>query len=230
MAYISIVALRWCRNFPAGSFPPDWKRPGSWQVWGIQLAGFERPVVVLRLESSIDIGGKLWDSHPVILDMSTFYVRSAKDARDWYESVLGLHTYDFKEGRAAFMSADLNQSHEIALMEVGENADGPRAGQVGLNHMAWRMGSLDDLSDFYNNLKGKGLAHPAGIRPWPVAGHLHQGPGRQRHRGLLRDPARRVAPAGKPVHERRPAPGQLPRTVGGRPGSGRCGCGGSAIV
>jgi catechol 2,3-dioxygenase len=55
------------------------------------------------------------------------------------------------------MSANLDESHEIALMEVGENADGPRAGQVGLNHMAWRMASLEDLTEFYNNLKEKGV-------------------------------------------------------------------------
>ena len=53
---------------------------------------------------------------PSYLGHVNIYVRNAKPtARDWYESVLGLHTYDFKEGRAAFMSADLNQSHEIAL-------------------------------------------------------------------------------------------------------------------
>ncbi len=96
---------------------------------------------------------------PSYLGHVNIYVRSAKDAREWYESVLGLHTYDFMEGRAAFMSADLDQSHEIALMEVGENAEGPRAGQVGLNHMAWRMASLEDLADFYNNLKEKN---------WPI--------------------------------------------------------------
>ena len=92
---------------------------------------------------------------PSYLGHVNIYVRNAKDAREWYESVLGLHTYDFLEGRAAFMSANLDESHEIALMEVGENAEGPRAGQVGLNHMAWRMASLEDLADFYNNLKEK---------------------------------------------------------------------------
>ena len=54
---------------------------------------------------------------PSYLGHVNIYVRNAAAAREWYESVLGLHTYDFMEGRAAFMSADLNQSHEIALME-----------------------------------------------------------------------------------------------------------------
>ena len=64
------------------------------------------------------------------------FVRNAEKAKDWYEDLLGLHTYGFTPGRAAFMSADLGNSHDIALTEVGNDADGSRKGQVGLNHMA----------------------------------------------------------------------------------------------
>ena len=85
------------------------------------------------------------------------YVRNAERSRQWYEDVLGLHTYDFKVGRAAFMSADKEVSHEIALMEVGDNALGPQKGQVGLNHMAWYMDSLDDLKEFYLRIKEKNI-------------------------------------------------------------------------
>jgi len=59
------------------------------------------------------------------------------------------------KSRAAFMSADLGNSHDIALTEVGDDADGPRKGQVGLNHMAWYMESLDDLRDLYFRIKEK---------------------------------------------------------------------------
>jgi len=38
---------------------------------------------------------------------------------------------------------------------VGDDADGPRKGQVGLNHMAWYMESLDDLRDLYFRIKEK---------------------------------------------------------------------------
>ena len=68
---------------------------------------------------------------------------------------MGLRAYDWVPGRPALMSVNLNDPHEIALMEVGDNADGPRAGQVGLNHMARRMAGLKDLADYYNNLKEK---------------------------------------------------------------------------
>ena len=81
------------------------------------------------------------------------YVRNAERSRQWYEKVLGLHTYHNRPGRAAFMSADKEMSHEVALMQVGDDAPGPMRGQVGLNHMAWMVDSLDDLATAYRRLK-----------------------------------------------------------------------------
>ena len=60
------------------------------------------------------------------------------------------------------MSAKLDESHEIALMEVGEDAPLQQPGQVGLNHMAWRMGNLGDLKELYHRLEEKNVkARPA---------------------------------------------------------------------
>ena len=85
------------------------------------------------------------------------FVRNAERGRDWYEDLLGLHTYGYRPGRVAFMSADIEQSHEIALVEVGDDAAGLQSGQVGLNHMAWMMHSLDDLKEIDLRLKDKGV-------------------------------------------------------------------------
>jgi catechol 2,3-dioxygenase len=90
---------------------------------------------------------------PKYLGHVNLFVRNAARSRQWYADVLGLHTYDFIPGRAAFMAADLNQSHEVALIQIGEDAPGPQKGQVGLNHMAWMMASLDDLKELYQRLK-----------------------------------------------------------------------------
>ena len=85
------------------------------------------------------------------------FVRNAERARDWYADLLGLHTYGFTPGRAAFLTSDLGNSHEVALIEVGEDAPGPQKGQVGLNHMAWYMDSLDDLKELYFRIKERNI-------------------------------------------------------------------------
>ncbi len=92
---------------------------------------------------------------PKYLGHVNIYVRNVERSQQWYADVLGLHTYDFMPGRAAFMSADREQSHEVALMQVGDEAPGQLKGQVGLNHMAWMMDSLDDLKELYQRLKDK---------------------------------------------------------------------------
>ena len=94
---------------------------------------------------------------PKYLGHVNIFVRNAERSQRWYADVLGLHTYDLIPGRAAFMSADLEQSHEVALIEVGDDAPGPQKGQVGLNHMAWMMHSLDDLKELYQRLKDKNI-------------------------------------------------------------------------
>ena len=94
---------------------------------------------------------------PKCLGHVNIFVRNAEQARDWYEDLLGLHTYDFKPGVAAFMSADKEISHEIALLEVGENASLQQKGQVGLNHMAWYMHNLEDLKELYHRVKDRNI-------------------------------------------------------------------------
>jgi catechol 2,3-dioxygenase len=94
---------------------------------------------------------------PKHLGHVNLYVRSAERAKDWYVDVLGLHVYDFRPGWAAFLSADADKSHEVALMQLGEDAPLPQRGQVGLNHLAFMMESLDDLKAIYLRMKHKGV-------------------------------------------------------------------------
>ena len=93
---------------------------------------------------------------PKMLGHINIFVRNSERSQQWYSDVLGLHTYDLRPG-AAFMAADIDQSHEIALVEVGEDASGPEKRRVGLNHMAWMMESLDDLKEIYQRLKDKNV-------------------------------------------------------------------------
>ena len=95
---------------------------------------------------------------PKYLAHVNLYVRDADASMRWYQDVLGLHVYHHRPGQAAFLSADENQSHEIAVMQLGPDAPLQRRGQVGLNHAAFRMESLEDLKEDYARLKAKGIA------------------------------------------------------------------------
>jgi catechol-2,3-dioxygenase len=100
---------------------------------------------------------------PVSLDHVNIYVRNAERSHRWYTEILGLHTQDTFSApetgklRAVFLSADPEHAHDVALFEVGEDAPGPQKGQVGLNHFAWRMASLEDLKEMYRRLLDKGV-------------------------------------------------------------------------
>jgi catechol 2,3-dioxygenase len=100
---------------------------------------------------------------PMSLDHVNIFVRNAERSHRWYTEILGLYTQDLmmhpdtKRLRAAFLSCDPAHAHDIALFEVGDEATGPQKNQVGLNHVAWRMASLDDLADIYRRLHDKGV-------------------------------------------------------------------------
>jgi catechol 2,3-dioxygenase len=100
---------------------------------------------------------------PVALDHVNIFVRNAERSYRWYTDILGLHTQDIfhfpgtDRMRAAFLSCDPGHAHDIALFEVGEDAQGQQKGQVGLNHVAWRMANLDDLKEMYQRLNDRGV-------------------------------------------------------------------------
>ena len=101
---------------------------------------------------------------PAGLDHVNIFVRNAERSHRWYVDVFGLHTNDVMtfpdtdRVRGVFLACDPDHAHDIALFEVGDDASGPRKAQVGLNHVAWRMASLDDLAEIYRRLQAKGVA------------------------------------------------------------------------
>ncbi len=96
---------------------------------------------------------------PMSLDHVNVFVRNAERSHRWYTDILGLHTQDTfnhpgtERLRAAFLACDPAHAHDIALFEVGDDAPAQSKGQVGLNHVAWRMATLDALAEIYRRLK-----------------------------------------------------------------------------
>ena len=152
---------------------------------------------------------------PMYLGHVNIYVRDAERSHKWYEEVLGLHTYHKRPGWAAFMAADLDQSHEVALMQLGDDAPGPQKGQVGLNHMAWRVESLDDLKDFYQRIKDKNVPIRVADHGVSLGIYFHDpdGNGIEVYYEL---PRAGMAAAGSDLRRRHDEPRPLPRPMGRR--------------
>jgi catechol 2,3-dioxygenase len=100
---------------------------------------------------------------PASLDHVNIYVRNPERSLRWYTEVFGMHVQDIfhhpgsERMRAAFLACDPDHAHDIALFDAGDDAPLQEKGQVGLNHVAWRMESLDDLRQMYRHLTAKGV-------------------------------------------------------------------------
>ena len=94
---------------------------------------------------------------PSQLGHVNLYVRDIERSEKFYADVMGLHTTERRPGFAVFMSTDQEQSHEVALMQLGPDARDPEENQVGLNHIAWRMATFEDLKELHRRLKAKGI-------------------------------------------------------------------------
>ena len=84
-------------------------------------------------------------------------VKNLQQAVDWYCDLLDLHVYDLIPHKMAFLSADLEKSHELALIEIGRYIEPQKKPHIGLSHLAWQMESLDDLKELYYRLLAKGI-------------------------------------------------------------------------
>ena len=85
-------------------------------------------------------------------------VRDLDRAEGFYTRILGLTVMQKYEGRALFMSANTELSHELAVVSVGDDAPGPEDRRVGLAHMAWQMESWEDLQALHQRLKDNDIA------------------------------------------------------------------------
>ena len=78
-------------------------------------------------------------------------VRDVEKSKKWYQDVLGLEVTAEIPRRMVFLSSSDASSHELALMQIAPNAQGPDPYRVGLYHVGWRVKSLEDLK----GLKGR---------------------------------------------------------------------------
>jgi len=81
-------------------------------------------------------------------------VRNLERSKAFYHGILGLDiTVDLKEPPMALFASGSRDHHEIGCLEMGEDAEPPRPGQLGLNHVAFRMAGEKELIAAYNALR-----------------------------------------------------------------------------
>ncbi len=85
-------------------------------------------------------------------------VRDLERSKRFYREVLGLDLMgEIDRPRVAFLAANRNDHHEIGLLEVGAEAPDADPRAVGLVHIAFRLGSEEQLRDAYRELKERGV-------------------------------------------------------------------------
>lgn len=83
-------------------------------------------------------------------------VRDIRPSRDFYVRTLGLRVaHEDLERGTVFLSFG-TAHHDLALFQLA-SGDAPGAAQPGLHHMAWQLGSFDELREAHRELKAMGV-------------------------------------------------------------------------
>jgi catechol-2,3-dioxygenase len=80
------------------------------------------------------------------LNHAVLFVSDLARAVDFYQQVLGMRVIA-REPRAAFLRASHSDNHhDLGLFSLGPGATRAPRGHTGLYHLAWQVGTIDDLA------------------------------------------------------------------------------------
>ena len=83
-------------------------------------------------------------------------VRDAGKSRDFYTRTLGLKVAHEDLQRGAVFLSFGKEHHDLALFQLA-TGEAPDDKQPGLHHMAWQLGSFDELKNAYQELRAMGV-------------------------------------------------------------------------
>jgi catechol 2,3-dioxygenase len=85
-------------------------------------------------------------------------VRNLERSRNFYTEILGMDVMmEIPAIPGCFLANNRRDHHEIALFEVGPEADGLHSRQIGLAHIAFRLRNEQDLRAAYKEFKEKNV-------------------------------------------------------------------------
>jgi catechol-2,3-dioxygenase len=92
------------------------------------------------------------------LNHAVLYVRDVARSVAFYREALGFEVIaEIPRAGAAFLrAAGSDNHHDLGLFEVGSTAPSPPRGATGLYHLAWQVGSIEDLADLRPRLDRMG--------------------------------------------------------------------------
>lgn len=90
------------------------------------------------------------------LNHAVLYVSDLERAVDFYRQVFGFEVIA-QEGPMAFLRAQGSDNHhDLGLLSLGSQARRPPRGTTGLYHLAWQLGSIQELAKAREELLKKG--------------------------------------------------------------------------
>jgi catechol 2,3-dioxygenase len=96
--------------------------------------------------------------HPERIAHVVIKVRDLERSCKFYTEILGMQVMkNVPEIGAVFLSFNGRDHHEIALFQIGPQAEAPKGNQVGLLHFAFRLRNEEDLRAAYQEFKEKGV-------------------------------------------------------------------------
>jgi catechol-2,3-dioxygenase len=81
------------------------------------------------------------------LSHAVLFVSDLERSQPFYEKAFGLEVVTGRKGAAFLRAPGSEQHHDLALMEVGQQAPNPPQGSVGLYHLAWEVETIDELAE-----------------------------------------------------------------------------------
>ena len=132
---------------------------------------------------------------PTRLGHLVLRVRNVKKSKEFYGSILGLEVKEPAGDKMVFFRSNPEVDHDLAVMEIGEEASGPDSNGVGLYHFAYELGSFEEL----RMLTGRSwttMSDRRLRRPRRHQGPVYIRPRRERDRALCDSPGERGAKAG----------------------------------
>lgn len=85
-------------------------------------------------------------------------VRDLERSKQFYTDVLGMDVMkESPEIGMVFLANNRRDHHEVALLQIGPQAEAPRANEIGMLHVAFRLRNEDELRAAYKELKEKGI-------------------------------------------------------------------------